>query len=387
MIKKNKLKLLFVFGTRPESIKLSPLILEFKKYQSKVSVEICVTAQHREMLDTILSLFKIKPDYDLNIMKSNQDLVYLSKEILTKVSSIISNVNPDIVFVQGDTTTAFFAALAAFYQNIKIAHIEAGLRTNNLLAPFPEEANRRFISVLSDYNFAPTKEAYKNLKKENIDSQKIFITGNTVIDALFQTVKYIRKNSKNILNKFYRENIFPKKINFSKKIILVTGHRRESFGSGFLNICSAIKEIAERFPDFQIVYPVHRNPNVREPVYKILGNTENIILIDALSYLPFVYLMDKSYLILTDSGGIQEEAPSLGKPVLVMRDKTERSEGLKAGTLRLVGTDKCRIVKETVKLLTSEFEYKKMSGTINPFGDGRASQKIVKIILKKFELF
>ena len=367
------MKIAVIFGTRPEAIKLAPVIHEFQKY-GKIETIIIVTAQHREMLDQVLDVFDIKPDYDLNLMKDNQSLSDVTAEVVKEIERLLLKERPDIIFVQGDTTTAFASALAAFYQKTKIAHIEAGLRTGNRYSPFPEEVNRRIISVLADYHFAPTERAKMNLLNEGIKEESIFVTGNTVIDALLMTVEKINSKGDEAFASMFDG------IDFSKKIILVTGHRRENFGEGIRNICYALKEIASRNPDVQVVYPVHLNPNVQKPVYEIIGDTENISLLEPLNYEDFVYLMSKCYIILTDSGGIQEEAPSLNKPVLVMRDTTERPEAVEAGATRLVHVEKDKIVANTQLLLDDEKEYKKMANSVNPFGDGQASKKIVDII-------
>ncbi|WP_299229534.1 UDP-N-acetylglucosamine 2-epimerase (non-hydrolyzing) [Sulfurihydrogenibium sp.] len=365
-------KSLFIFGTRPEAIKMAPVIKEFKN-SKLVDVKICVTAQHRQMLDQVLHLFEIEPDYDLNIMKSNQDLYDITSNVLLSIKGVLKKENPDIVFVQGDTTTTFAASLASFYQKIPVAHIEAGLRTYNIYSPFPEEINRQLTSRIATYHFAPTNRARDNLIKEGIDENKIYVTGNTVIDALLEVVEKIKNKDINI--KGY--NIT------DRKYILVTGHRRENFGKRFENVCNALKEIAINNPEIDIVYPVHLNPNVQKPVYEILSNIPNVYLIEPLDYEPFVYLMYNSYIILTDSGGIQEEAPSLGKPVLVTRDTTERPEAVEAGTVKLVGTNREKIVKEVENLLYNKSEYEKMSKATNPYGDGKASLRILDAILKQ----
>ncbi len=375
-------KILVVFGTRPEAIKLAPVIQQLKKESKNFNTKVCVTAQHREMLDQVLRIFNIVPDHDLNIMKHGQDLFGVTSDCLAGIKKVLNKEKPHLVIVQGDTSTAFVVALAAFYLKIPIAHIEAGLRTNNKYNPFPEEVNRHLISVLADYHFAPTKRSKLNLLKEGIGSNKIWVTGNTVVDA-FLTVK--NKQQKNI-DRSKRINYFKKCHNLdlikNKKIVLVTGHRRESFGDGFRNICFALKEIAVSRKDVIIVYPVHLNPNVQLPVRNILGNIKNILLIGPLEYESFVFLMHNSYLILTDSGGIQEEAPSLGKPVLVMRKETERPEGVKAGMVKLVGTDKNLIIKETLRYLDNEELYKRIVKSVNPYGDGKASIRIKNVLLK-----
>jgi len=369
------IKIFIVFGTRPEAIKLAPLIKEFQNYPNDFELKICVTGQHRELLDQVLDFFNIKPDFDLNLMKSNQTLFDICVEGLRGLEGILENYNPDLVVVQGDTTTAFIGALAGFYKKIKIAHIEAGLRSGNKLSPYPEEINRVLISHLADFHFAPTQNAAKNLVNENI-RKNIWIVGNTVIDALFLGLKIIEQQNEDNYRNFFSF------LDFSKKIVLVTGHRRESFGKPFENICIALKQIAERYEDVEIVYPVHLNPNVRKPVYEILQDVGKVHLIEPLAYPYFIWLMKNSYLVLTDSGGIQEEAPSLGKPVLVMRDVTERLEGIKAGTAKLVGTDQQKIINEVSELLTSEKLYKKVAKRNNPYGDGTASKRIKDKILE-----
>jgi len=371
-------KILIVFGTRPEAIKMAPLVKEFKKYPHLFDTKVCVTAQHREMLDQVLNLFEIIPDFDLDIMKKNQDLYDVTANVLLKIKSVLEKENPDIVFVHGDTTTTFATSLAAYYQKISVAHIEAGLRTHNIYSPWPEEANRKLTSCITKYHFSPTPLSKQNLINESINENSIIITGNTVIDALFLVLEKI-KNNANLKTKIdiilEKQNL---NIQENRKIILVTGHRRENFGEGFINICESLKEIALNNKNTDIIYPMHLNPNVREPAQRILSNINNIFLIEPLEYEPFVYLMSKSYIILTDSGGIQEEAPSLGKPVLVMRDTTERPEAVEAGTVKLVGTKKAVIVEEITKLLNSSKIYNSMSQAANPYGDGRACTKIVE---------
>ena len=369
-----KKRILIVFGTRPEAIKMAPLIKELEKLEG-VDVKVCVTAQHRQMLDQVLTLFGIQPDFDLDIMRPDQQLGDLTINILKAVGTVIREFQPDIILVQGDTTTTFAATLSAIYEKVSVGHIEAGLRTGNKYSPWPEELNRRLTSVMTDIHFAPTELAKKNLLKEGVNPELVHVTGNTVIDALLEILERLKTDSallKTIEEKF--DYLDP-----SRKLILVTGHRRENFGAGFENICHALKELGQR-DDIQIVYPVHLNPNVQEPVKRILGNSCNIHLVEPLDYLPFVYLLNRSYMILTDSGGIQEEAPSLGKPILVMRETTERSEGLSAGTVRLVGTDKALILKEAEKLLDSNEEYGKMARAQNPYGDGCASGRIANIL-------
>lgn len=366
------MKVLTIFGTRPEAIKMAPLVLALSQdaaFESKV----CVTAQHREMLDQVLRLFEITPDYDLNIMKPGQGLTEITSRILTGLKPVFDEFKPDVVLVHGDTTTTLSASLAAFYHQIAVGHVEAGLRTGDLSSPWPEEGNRLLTGHLARWHFAPTENARSNLTRENTPESRIFVTGNTVIDALLWVRD--RFNSDASLAQ-QLANTYPF-LDASKKLILVTGHRRESFGGGFERICSALADIARQHPDVQIVYPVHLNPNVSEPVNRILAGIDNIVLIDPQDYLPFVYLMDKAYLILTDSGGVQEEAPSLGKPVLVMRETTERPEAVDAGTVRLVGTDPAKIVKEVNRLLSDENEYNSMSRAHNPYGDGHACRHIL----------
>jgi len=373
-------KILLVFGTRPEAIKMAPLVKEFQKDTKNFITKVCVTAQHREMLDQVLDLFKIIPDYDLNIMKPGQSLHEITSSILLKIKPVLEEFKPDLIFVHGDTATTFAASLAAYFQKIKIGHVEAGLRTGNLYSPWPEEGNRRLTAVLTDYHFTPTPTSKGNLLNEGISEPSVYVTGNTVIDSLKIVVNRI-KNDKQLRLKI-EKTIFNsgfQKIN--SKFILVTGHRRENFGQGFLNICKALKLLAENNPEVNILYPVHLNPNVRKPANDLLSNIHNIKLVEPFQYEEFVYLMDKSYLILTDSGGIQEEAPSLGKPVLVMRDTTERPEAEEAGTVKLVGSQQESIFTEVQKLLDDKSEYEKMSKAHNPYGDGNTSKKIVNIII------
>jgi UDP-N-acetylglucosamine 2-epimerase len=375
-------KILIVFGTRPEAIKMVPLIKEFKKYND-FEIKICVSAQHRQMLDQVLNLFEIKPDYDLDIMKANQDLYDISSRVLLGMRDVMKDFCPNVVLVHGDTTTSFVGALAAFYQKIKIGHVEAGLRTNDLYSPFPEEANRQITGVLADFHFAPTQSAKQNLIKEGKNPNSIIVTGNTVIDALFLMIDKIEKNVN--LRDEITSILRSKYSNFGseRKFILVTGHRRENFGDGFLNICDALKNIAQNNPEIDIVYPVHLNPNVQKPVREILSNLSNVYLIDPLEYEKFVYLMSKSFFIITDSGGIQEEAPSLGKPVLVTRDTTERPEALQSGAVKLVGTNKNIIIKEAQNLILQKDEFEKMSKANNPYGDGKASERIVEFLKER----
>jgi len=376
-------KVLLVFGTRPEAIKMAPLVKAFEK-ESSIESKVCVTAQHREMLDQVLELFDIKPDYDLNLMKHGQDLYDITSNVLLGLKDVLSDFKPDVVLVHGDTTTTSATSLSAFYQQIKVGHVEAGLRTHDIYSPFPEEVNRQITGILASYHFAPTTTSRDNLLRENKDEKNIIVTGNTVIDALFLALEKIKNNSElenkiiqDIESKFSNATF---KIQHSK-FILVTGHRRENHGQGFINICEALKTIAINNTEIDIVYPVHLNPNVQKPVKEILSNISNVHLIEPLQYEQFIYLMDKSYFIITDSGGVQEEAPSLGKPVLVMRDTTERPEAVEAGTVKLVGTHTETIIKEAQKLLNDKIEYEKMGKLHNPYGDGSASRKILDFIL------
>ncbi len=384
LIKKTMKKILFVFGTRPEAIKMAPVIKECENNSDRFNTKICVTAQHREMLDQVLDLFSIKPHYDLDIMTKGQSLPNLTARVLVGVSGVMEKENPDIVFVQGDTTTTYAAAQAAFYSKIPVAHIEAGLRTGKKYSPFPEEINRRLTSIMSDFHFAPTSGSKKNLIAEGFGETSIYITGNTVVDALEWVLREHERTSagKKWCQWFTSEYDIP--LLDDNRTILVTGHRRESFGGGFQKICRALCQLAEKDHNVRIVYPVHLNPNVQEPVYSILGNMDNVYLIPPLDYEPFVFLMNYSDLILTDSGGVQEEAPTLGVPVLVMRDTSERPEGIEAGCVKLVGTDIDTIVSESMKLLDNKKEYKKVSNAVNPYGDGMASQRIVEIISEHF---
>ncbi|WP_038160397.1 non-hydrolyzing UDP-N-acetylglucosamine 2-epimerase [Trabulsiella guamensis] len=366
------MKVLTVFGTRPEAIKMAPLVHALAR-DPHFEAKVCVTAQHREMLDQVLSLFSIVPDYDLNIMSPGQGLTDITCRILQGLRPVLESFKPDVVLVHGDTTTTVAASLAAFYQRIPVGHVEAGLRTGDLYSPWPEEANRTLTGHLAVWHFAPTENSRQNLLRENLQDKQIFVTGNTVIDALFWVRDRVLTDAS--LHAGLSEQ-YPF-LDASKKMILVTGHRRESFGRGFEQICHALAEIAAQHPDVQIVYPVHLNPNVSEPVNRILGHVDNVILIEPQDYLPFVWLMNRAWLILTDSGGIQEEAPSLGKPVLVMREMTERPEAVEAGTVRLVGTDRQRIVEEVTRLLRDEEEYETMSRAHNPYGDGQACSRIL----------
>ena len=376
------------FGTRPEAIKMAPLVKEFQKQPKRVETVVCVTGQHREMLDQVLKIFDIKPDYDLNIMKQGQDLYDVTARVLTGMRDVLKEVKPDVVLVHGDTTTSTAAALAAFYQQIPVGHVEAGLRTHNIYSPWPEEMNRLLTGRLATYHFSPTPLSRNNLIKESVDDRNIIITGNTVIDALYWVVDKI-KNNKELDNEL--EDILSKagydvnRLNNGKKLVLITGHRRENFGDGFINMCTAIKDLTVKYPDLDFVYPMHLNPNVRKPIHEVFGENlsglKNMFFIEPLEYLSFVYLMEKSSIVLTDSGGIQEEAPGLGKPVLVMRDTTERPEALDAGTVKLVGTDYNKIVNEVSSLIDDKAAYEKMSKAVNPYGDGLACGRIVNALL------
>tara|TARA_B110000003_G_scaffold272308_1_gene307931 strand:- start:3693 stop:4811 length:1119 start_codon:yes stop_codon:yes gene_type:complete len=368
-----KIKNLIIFGTRPEAIKMAPLVNKFKS-NNKFETKVCVTGQHREMLDQVLNFFDIKPDFDLNLMKPNQNLYNLTGEVIVGLKSILESFKPDFVYVHGDTTTTMASSISGFYSGAKVCHVEAGLRTNNMLSPFPEEMNRQVAGRVATYHFAPTIKSQENLLKENIAKENILVTGNTVIDALFESSKRVE----NLENE--EVIVLKNSLNFRKRIILVTGHRRENHGQGFINICAALKDIAINNPDIEIVYPVHLNPNVLKPVNELLTNIHNIHLVKPLSYPSFVWLMNQSYLIITDSGGVQEEAPSLGKPVLVMRDTTERPEAVDAGTVILVGTNTNKIIRETQELLDNSKMYKSMSSLHNPYGDGKACQRIIEFI-------
>ena len=369
-------KILLVFGTRPEAIKMAPLVKAFQKDTEHFETRVCVTAQHRQMLDQVLEVFGITPEYDLNIMAPNQDLYDITAKVLMGLREVLKDFRPDTVLVHGDTTTSMAASLAAFYMQIPVGHVEAGLRTYNMLSPWPEEMNRQVTDRICTYYFAPTEQSKKNLLQENIDEKKIFITGNTVIDALLMAVDIISSTpgmEEKIAKEFQEKGYTV----VNREYILVTGHRRENFGEGFLHICKAIKELAALHPDMDIVYPVHLNPNVQKPVYELLSGVDNVYLISPLDYLPFIYAMQHSTLLLTDSGGVQEEAPSLGKPVLVMRDTTERPEAVEAGTVKLVGTDAEAIVSNVTALLQDKEMYKRMSETHNPYGDGQACERIM----------
>ena len=380
-------KVMLVFGTRPEAIKMAPLVKEFQKQKERIETVVCVTGQHREMLDQVLEIFDIKPDYDLNIMKQGQDLYDVTARVLTGMREVLKEVKPDVVLVHGDTTTSTAAALATFYQQIPVGHVEAGLRTHNIYSPWPEEMNRLLTGRLATYHFSPTPLSRNNLIKESIDDRNIIVTGNTVIDALYWVVDKI-KNNKELNNEL--ENVLSKagydvnRLNNGKKLVLITGHRRENFGDGFINMCTAIKDLMVKYPDVDFVYPMHLNPNVRKPIHEVFGENlsglKNMFFIEPLEYLSFVYLMEKSSIVLTDSGGIQEEAPGLGKPVLVMRNTTERPEALNAGTVKLVGTDYNKIVNEVSSLIDDKAAYEKMSKAVNPYGDGKACSRIVKAL-------
>jgi UDP-N-acetylglucosamine 2-epimerase (non-hydrolysing) len=372
------MKILTVFGTRPEAIKMAPLVHKLAE-DDRFEAKVCVTAQHREMLDQVLELFEIQPDYDLNLMKPGQDLTDITCGILQGLKPILSEFKPEYVLVHGDTATTFSATLAAYYQQIKVGHVEAGLRTGNLYSPWPEEGNRKLTGSLADLHFVPTTNSEQNLLQENTDSSKIEVTGNTVIDALLEVKTKLDNNESLNSQLSYKFNFLDE----SKKMVLITGHRRESFGGGFERICQAISTLANDFKDVQFVYPMHLNPNVREPVNRFLADKGNVYLIEPADYLPFVYLMDKASIILTDSGGVQEEAPSLGKPVLVMRDTTERPEAVDAGTVKLVGTNVGSIISNVSELLTNESVYKEMSFAHNPYGDGKACQRIVDALFKR----
>ena len=378
-------RIMLVFGTRPEAIKMAPLVKEFQKYPDKFQTIVCVTGQHREMLDQVLHIFEIRPDYDLNIMKQGQDLYDVTARVLIGMRDVLKEAQPDVVLEHGDTTTSTAAALAAFYQQIPVGHVEAGLRTHNIYSPWPEEMNRQITGRIATYHFSPTLLSRKNLLAEGVKEEQITVTGNTVIDALYMVVDKIKQDKaldtelEIVLRQAgYEVNRLAK----GKKLVLITGHRRENFGDGFISMCRAIQALTQKYPDVDFVYPMHLNPNVRKPIHQVFGedlaNLGNMFFIEPLEYLSFVYLMEKSFLVLTDSGGIQEEAPGLGKPVLVMRDTTERPEALDAGTVKLVGTDYDRIVSEVSALLEDVEYYDRMSKAVNPYGDGRACERIVQ---------
>ena len=379
--------IMLVFGTRPEAIKMAPLVKEFQKHPDRFKTVVCVTGQHRQMLDQVLDIFDIKPDYDLNIMKQGQDLYDVTARVLTGMRDVLKEAQPDVVLVHGDTTTSTAAALAAFYQQIPVGHVEAGLRTHNIYSPWPEEMNRQITGRIAEYDFAPTPLSRANLLAEGVAEDKITVTGNTVIDALYWVVDKIKSTASldsDLQNELFSAGYDTNRLNDGKKLVLITGHRRENFGDGFISMCRAIKTLTEKYPDVDFVYPMHLNPNVRKPIHEVFGeNLEglgNMFFIEPLEYLSFVYLMEKSNIVLTDSGGIQEEAPGLGKPVLVMRDTTERPEALEAGTVKLVGTDYDMIVTEVSKLIDDPIHYRTMSQAVNPYGDGKACERIVNAI-------
>ena len=377
--------MMLVFGTRPEAIKMSPLVKEFQKYPEKFETIVCVTGQHREMLDQVLRIFDIQPDYDLNIMKQGQDLYDVTARVLTGMRDVLKETRPDIVLVHGDTTTSTAAALAAFYQQIPVGHIEAGLRTHNIYSPWPEEVNRQITGRIATYHFAPTSLSKDNLLQEGISGEQIIVTGNTVIDALYMVVEKIKNDGilSCELEKVLKASGYDiSRLSDGRKLVLITGHRRENFGDGFISMCKAIKSLSEKYPEVDFVYPMHLNPNVRKPIHEVFGESQraNLFFIEPLEYLSFVYLMEKSAIVLTDSGGIQEEAPGLGKPVLVMRDTTERPEALEAGTVKLVGTDYDKIVNEVSALLGDKVRYEEMSKAVNPYGDGMACGRIISFL-------
>ncbi|MBO6078449.1 MAG: UDP-N-acetylglucosamine 2-epimerase (non-hydrolyzing) [Bacteroidaceae bacterium] len=379
-------RIMLVFGTRPEAIKMCPLVKEFQKYPQDFETVVCVTGQHREMLDQVLKIFEVTPDYDLNIMKQGQDLYDVTSRVLLGMRDVFSECRPDIVLVHGDTTTSMAAAMAAFYQQIPVGHVEAGLRTHNMLSPWPEEMNRQVTGRIADYNFSPTALSEQNLKDENAHG-RILVTGNTVIDALHMVVRKLKSDealAREQVNVLQEAGYDPLRLDGGRKLVLITGHRRENFGDGFISMVTAMKDLSEKYPDVDFVYPMHLNPNVRKPIHEVFGEDltvyGNFYFIEPLQYLEFVYLMEKSYLVLTDSGGIQEEAPGLGKPVLVMRNTTERPEALKAGTVKLVGTDHDLIVSEVSRLIEDKNHYDKMSKAQNPYGDGLACQRIVNAL-------
>lgn len=378
-------KVMLVFGTRPEAIKMAPLVKAFESDTKNFKTQVCVTGQHRQMLDQVLKLFKITPDFDLNIMKQGQDLYDITSRVLLGMRDVLTQAAPDIVFVHGDTTTSTAAALAAFYKQIDVAHIEAGLRTNDIYNPWPEEMNRQITGRIAKYHFSPTPLARENLLRENVDPAKITVTGNTGIDALHFVANEIKQSQelRDSLEKVLLSAGYDtKRLASDKKLILITGHRRENFGDGFIHMCKAIKHLNKKYPDADFVYPMHLNPNVRRPIKEVFGDEkqENMFFIEPLDYLPFVYLMEKSHIVLTDSGGIQEEAPGLGKPVLVMRETTERPEAVTAGTVKLVGTNFDKIVAEVSRLMDDESEYEKMGKAVNPYGDGKACPRILEFL-------
>lgn len=380
-------KVMLVFGTRPEAIKMAPLVKEFQKYPEQFKTIVCVTGQHREMLDQVLNIFEITPDYDLNIMKQGQDLYDVTARVLVGMRDVLKDAQPDVVLVHGDTTTSTASALAAFYQQIPVGHVEAGLRTHNIYSPWPEEMNRLITGRIATYHFSPTPLSKENLLKENVAESAITVTGNTVIDALYMVVDKIKKNSTlsdELAALLKTAGYDTSRLANGKKLVLITGHRRENFGDGFINMCTAIKDLTQKYPDVDFVYPMHLNPNVRKPIHEVFGedlsNLGNMFFIEPLEYLSFVYLMEQSNIVLTDSGGIQEEAPGLGKPVLVMRDTTERPEALEAGTVKLVGTDYNKIVSEVSRLLDDSEYYDAMSKAVNPYGDGLSCGRVVETL-------
>lgn len=380
-------RVMLVFGTRPEAIKMAPLVREFKKYPDLFDTIVCVTGQHREMLDQVLDIFEINPEYDLNIMQQGQDLYDITSKVLYGMRDVLDEAKPDVVLVHGDTTTSTSAALAAFYRQIPVGHVEAGLRTHDIYSPWPEEMNRQITGRIASFNFSPTPLSRKNLLDENVDDDKITVTGNTVIDALHIVVDRI-KNDKGLSEELHSvllaSGYDTNRLNDGRRMVLITGHRRENFGDGFINICNAIKDLSAKYPDVDFIYPMHLNPNVRKPIHQVFGDNlnefSNLFFIEPLEYLSFVFLMEKSYLVLTDSGGIQEEAPGLGKPVLVMRNTTERPEALESGTVKLVGTDYEKIVSNVSRLLDDSSFYAEMSNAVNPYGDGHASERIVSFL-------
>ena len=381
-------KVMLVFGTRPEAIKMAPLVKEFQKHSDEFQTIVCVTGQHREMLDQVLHIFDIIPDYDLNIMKLGQDLYDVTSRVLLGMRDVLKEAQPDVVLVHGDTTTSTAAALAAFYQQIAVGHVEAGLRTHNIYSPWPEEMNRQLTGRIATYHFAPTQLSRQNLLTEGVDENRIVVTGNTVIDALYMVVEKIKGDKvldSELENQLQQAGYDVNRLADGKKLVLITGHRRENFGEGFISMCKAIKALTEKYPDVDFVYPMHLNPNVRKPIHEVFGgdlsNLGNMFFIEPLEYLSFVYLMEKSNIVLTDSGGIQEEAPGLGKPVLVMRDTTERPEALEAGTVKLVGTDYGKIVGEVSALIDDQSYYDRMSKAVNPYGDGKACRRIIDFLL------
>lgn len=382
---------MLVFGTRPEAIKMAPLVKEFEKYPEHFQTTVCVTGQHREMLDQVLEIFEIKPDYDLDIMKQGQDLYDVTARVLMGMRDVLKQEEPDVVLVHGDTTTSTAAALAAFYQQIPVGHVEAGLRTHNIYSPWPEEMNRMVTGRIATYHFSPTALSRNNLLREAVEDKQIVVTGNTVIDALYRIVEKIEQEEEldiRLAGEMKKAGYDMERLDGGKRLVLITGHRRENFGEGFVNICRAIRTLTEKYQDVDFVYPMHLNPNVRKPIHGVFGedlsNLGNMFFIEPLEYLSFIYLMERSAIVLTDSGGIQEEAPGLGKPVLVMRDTTERPEALEAGTVRLVGTDYAKIVNEVSILLDDKEAYEGMSKAVNPYGDGKACSRIVDTLMCKF---